>query len=106
VVNSAVSQVYSKPVEEVIGTTDYDNHPDEDVDSWRKQELEIMKNGETTYIHSETAHGVTRHLKTLKMPFRIATTGNIGLLGIQIDVTDLKQLEAQIGVLKKELGKK
>jgi len=103
VVNSAVSRVYNKPVEAVIGTTDYDNHPDEDVDSWRKQELEIMEKGETTYIHSETAQGITRHLKTVKMPLRIATTGNMGLLGIQFDVTDLKMLENKLQDVNQEL---
>jgi PAS domain S-box-containing protein len=103
VVNSAVSRVYNKPVEEVIGTTDYDNHPDEDVDSWRKQELEIMEKGETIYIHAETAQGITRHLKTIKMPLRIATTGNAGLLGIQFDVTEVKLLEKQVDELKIEL---
>jgi PAS domain S-box-containing protein len=92
-VNSAVANVYNKSTEQVIGTSDYDNHPDEDVDSWRKQEIEIMKNGETNYIHSETVGGISRHLNTIKMPFMIATTGNMGLLGIQFDVTQLKEKE-------------
>jgi PAS domain S-box-containing protein len=105
VVNNAVADVYNKPVEQVIGTTDYDNHPDEDVDSWRKQELEIMEKGETTYIHTETSHEVTRYLKTIKMPLQVATTGNTGLLGIQLDVTDLKLLEAQVVKLNSEVAK-
>jgi PAS domain S-box-containing protein len=100
VVNNAVASIYNKKAEQVIGTTDYDNHPDEDVDSWRKQEIEIMEKGETTYIHTETIGGITRYLKTIKMPLPIATTGNTGLLGIQLDVTDLKLLEAEVGKLR------
>jgi PAS domain S-box-containing protein len=100
VVNTAVAEIYNKRAEQVIGTSDYDNHPDEDVDSWRKQELEIMEKGETIYIHSETIGGKTRFLKTIKMPFRVATTGKNGLLGIQLDVTDLKLLESQVEKLK------
>jgi PAS domain S-box-containing protein len=92
-VNSAVANVYNKGTEQIIGTSDYDNHPDEDVDSWRKQELEIMEKGETNYIHSETTGGVTRHLNTIKMPFMIATTGKKGLLGIQFDVSEIKEKE-------------
>lgn len=93
VVNSAVSSVYNKTVKQIIGTSDFDNHPNEDVDSWRKQETEIMEKGENTYTHVETSNGVTRHLKTIKMPFRIATSGKTGLLGIQFDITREKELE-------------
>jgi len=92
-VNSAVADVYNKETDQIIGTSDYDNHPDEDVDNWRKQEIEIMEKGETNYIHSETTGGVTRHLNTIKMPFMIATTGKKGLLGIQFDVTAIKEKE-------------
>jgi PAS domain S-box-containing protein len=92
-VNSSVASVYNKKADQVIGTSDYDNHPDEDVDSWRKQEIEIMEKGETNYLHTETIGGVTRHLNTIKMPFMIATTAKKGLLGIQFDVTELKEKE-------------
>jgi PAS domain S-box-containing protein len=92
-VNSAVASVYNKNADEIIGTSDYDNHPDEDVDSWRKQEIDIMEKGETNYIHSETLGGISRHLNTIKMPFMIATTGKKGLLGIQFDVTEIKEKE-------------
>jgi len=104
VVNSAVASVYDKTPDQIIGTTDYDNHPNEDVDSWRKQEIEIMKEGTKVYVHSETdSKGVTRHLRTIKMPFMIATTGNIGLLGIQFDVTEQKLTEEKVHELKAEL---
>jgi len=106
VVNSAVANVYNKKVDQIIGTSDYDNHPDDDVESWRKQELEIMEKGETIYIHAETLDGKTTHLKTIKMPLRIATTGKTGLLGIQLDISDLKSLEEQVEKLKAEAGEK
>ena len=102
VVNSAVAAVYNKTVDQIIGTSDYDNHPDEDVDGWRKQEIEIMETGENTYMHSETLGGVTRHLKTIKMPFTIATTGKTGLLGIQFDVTDMKVLEEKLKEMRRK----
>jgi len=105
VVNTSVAAIYGKTTSDIIGTSDYDNHPDEDVDSWRKQELEIMKEGQKTYLHSEAIGGITRHLKTLKMPFNIATTESTGLLGIQLDVTEMKQLEDEVRVLKDEINK-
>ncbi|HLO59557.1 MAG TPA: PAS domain-containing protein [Bacteroidales bacterium] len=106
VVNDAVASVYNKRAEQIIGTSDYDNHPDEDVDSWRKQELEIIKKGETTYIHKENQQGKIRYLNTMKCPFVLATTGETGLLGIQVDVTDLKILEEEVQKLKTEIKKK
>jgi hypothetical protein len=65
-----------------------------------------MKEGQKTYLHTEAIGGKTRHLKTLKMPFDIATTGNTGLLGIQLDVTEMKQLEEEVKALKAEMNKK
>ncbi len=103
VVNNAVASVYDKNPEQIIGTSDYDNHPNEDVDSWRKQELEIVSKGETTYLHKESLQDKSTFLKTTKMPFMLATTGKTGLLGIQFDVTDLKILEEQVHELKAEV---
>ncbi len=104
VVNSAVASVYDKTPDQIIGTTDYDNHPNEDVDSWRKQELEIMQEGTKVYVHSETdSKGITRHLRTIKMPLKIATTGHTGLLGIQFDITDMTVMEKKLEEVNKEI---
>ena len=103
IVNSSVAAVYNKTVDQVIGTSDYDNHPDEDVDGWRIQELEIMEKGEKTYMHSETTGEVTRFLKTIKMPFHIATTDKTGLLGTQFDVTEMKLLEEKLEAVNREI---
>jgi PAS domain S-box-containing protein len=104
VVNSAVAAVYNKSAEQIIGTSDYDNHPDEDVDSWRAQELEIVKKGESaTYLHEEKFQGKIRYLNTIKMPFKLATTGKTGLLGIQFDITEVRMLKNEIAALNKEI---
>ncbi len=102
VVNEAVSSIYNKSPEQIIGTTDFDNHPDDDVASWRKQELEIIESGEKTYLHVEKVNGRETHLKTTKSPFVMSTTGKTGLLGIQLDVTDLKIMEDEVKRLRDE----
>jgi PAS domain S-box-containing protein len=102
IANSAVAAIYNKKANQIIGTTDYDNHPGEDVDSWRKQEVEIMKKGKKSYLHTEVSGGVKRHLKTIKMPFKVATTGKTGLLGMQFDVTDMKLLEDKLEEMKRK----
>jgi PAS domain S-box-containing protein len=103
VVNSAVASIYNKSPEQIIGTTDYDNHPDENVDEWRKQELEIIKKGASTYVHLEKIKGKQHYLNTTKMPFELATSGKTGLLGIQFDISDVKVLEEKIASLTKEI---
>lgn len=105
VVNTAVASVYNKTPEQIIGTSDYDNHPDDDVDSWRAQELEIVNSGEKTYLHLEKMKSGSRYLNTTKMPFVLATTGKTGLLGIQFDVTDMKMMEEKVEALKAKVEK-
>jgi len=95
-VNSQVADVYNKTPEEIIGTSDYENHPDEDVDSWRKQELDIMRMGKQEYTFEETIGGKKRLLRTIKMPFVLPTSGETGLLGIQFDITNYKQMAEEI----------
>jgi PAS domain S-box-containing protein len=103
VVNSSVASIYNKTPEQIIGTTDYDNHPDENVDEWRKQELEIIMKGASTYVHLEKIKGQQHYLNTTKMPFELATSGQTGLLGIQFDISDVKVLEEKIAALTKEI---
>jgi PAS domain S-box-containing protein len=102
IVNEAVSSIYNKTPEQIIGTTDFDNHPNEDVAGWRKQELDIVKTGEKSYLHIEKQNGHKRYLNTTKVPFILATTGEKGLLGIQVDVTDLKIMEEEVKRLLEE----
>lgn len=98
--NSAVAAVYSKTVEELIGTSDFENHPYEDAKQYREQELKIMKLGKQTYIQEEAITGELKLLRTTKLPFYIAHLEQTGLLGFQFDVTNevmnerkLKELE-------------
>ena len=103
--NSEVARVYNKKVEELIGTSDFDNHPHDLAKEYRAKELEIMEKGAETYIQEETLTGEMRYLKTTKMPFKIAITGKTGLLGFQIDITETKIMEDKVKQLKTELDK-
>jgi PAS domain S-box-containing protein len=101
--NSEVAKVYSKTVDELIGTSDFDNHPLEDAKVYREKELEIMAKGAETYVQEESLTGSKRFLKTTKMPFVVATTGKTGLLGIQIDVTEFVEMEQRSHEATEEL---
>jgi len=101
--NSEVAKVYNKKVEELIGTSDFDNHPHDQAKEYRAKELEILEKGGETYIQEESLTGEMRYLRTTKMPFKIATTGKTGLMGIQMDVTDFIRIEQENKEKEEEL---
>jgi len=91
--NQAVANVYNKTVDELIGSTDFDNHDIKDAKEYRAKEEFIMENGAETFLQTEDITGELRHMKTIKMPFFIDHLNETGLLGIQLDVTSEKELE-------------
>jgi PAS domain S-box-containing protein len=101
--NSEVAKVYNKSVEELIGTSDFDNHTLKDAKVYRAKELEIIANGAETYIQEESLTGSKRFLKTTKMPFHLPHLNKTGLIGFQIDVTDAILLEDKIKKLNAEI---
>lgn len=103
--NSEVARVYHKKVNEMIGTSDFDNHPYEQAKQYREKELEILARGGETYIQEETLTGEVRYLQTTKKPFHIPGTGETGLLGFQIDVTETRRLQDTVEKLKKEIAR-
>lgn len=96
--NSALAEGYNKNINELIGTSDFDNFDHKLANEWRKIELEIMSSGKpnTCYEDFPDANGQIRKLYCVKMPFRFADTGEIGILGYQVDVTEIKRLEDQV----------
>jgi PAS domain S-box-containing protein len=103
--NSAVANLYDCTVEELIGKSDYDFYPKETADKFRAEELNIMREGKQSWLQAEEQKGVTARLYTTKMPFYIKTREETGLLGIQIDITDIvNQGEGISDELLKEKG--
>lgn len=100
--NSAVAKVYNRTVEQLLGTTDSDFFEEDLAQSYREQELEIMELGAKTYIQEEELTGELRFLKTTKMPFYVPYKEEQGLLGIQIDVTDMLNNERKLRKSEKE----
>jgi PAS domain S-box-containing protein len=101
--NSAVSRLYDKTVEDMIGTTDFDYHTREEAVKLREKELEIIEKGADTYLEEESLSGELRMMKTTKIPFYIPHLGQTGILGYQTDVTELNNLEVKIQQLQAEL---
>lgn len=92
IVNTVVAKAHHMSVDELVGKSDFDFVDAETAQQWRNQELEIIRKGSETYIFNDTIGGETKTLKSTKMAFPIPHLNEIGLLGIQTDITELESL--------------
>lgn len=99
-VNTVVAKAHHMTINELIGKSDFDFVDAETAQDWRNQELEIIKKGSETYVFTENLDGEDKILKSTKMAFFIHHLNQMGLLGIQTDITELQNLKAQVEYLK------
>ncbi|MCK5210707.1 MAG: PAS domain-containing protein, partial [Cyclobacteriaceae bacterium] len=100
IANKKVADAHGLPLFELIGKSDYDFVDKETADAWRKQELEIMKKGEEKYVFEDTLGGKKTILESIKKVFNIRSINQVGLLGIQNDITEKVELEARLKELE------
>ena len=94
-VNTVVAKAHHMTIDELVGKSDFDFVDRETAQQWRNQELEIIKKGSETYVFNEAIGGEEKTLKSTKMAFFIPHLNEIGLLGIQTDITELQMLREQ-----------
>lgn len=96
--NSALAAGYKKSVDELVGKNDFDLFPKELATKFWQIEEQIISTGKpfTMYEDFPDANGEVRTLYTMKMPFRFPDTKKVGILGYQVDVTDIKRMENKI----------
>ncbi|MFN7609891.1 MAG: PAS domain-containing protein, partial [bacterium] len=84
-------------IDDIIGKTDYDfNWPKKTVDGYRKLDREVLESGISRLNVEEsvvTSDGKTLYLLANKIPIRNQAGETIGILGINIDITDRKEAE-------------
>jgi two-component system, cell cycle sensor histidine kinase and response regulator CckA len=107
-VNQAVAEAYGTTVEDLRGRTDADfaSSPDE-VAHFRADDLEVIRGGKAKDIPEETitdASGRVRRLHTTKIPFTYSGTTLPAVLGVAVDVTEKRRLEAQLVQAQKMEG--
>ena len=95
--NRAVAEAYGTTPEGLLCKTDADfASSQEEVRRFRADDLEVIESGQAKVIPEERltdAGGRERVLRTTKIPFTFANSELPALLGVAIDVTEIKKAE-------------
>ncbi len=98
--NRTVAEAYGITVEELIGKRDSDYHPpDEELDHFLANDRAVIDTGQALFIPEEVfvdVRGKRHVLQTTKIPFTAAGSNQPAVLGVAIDVTDLKRAEEEL----------
>lgn len=90
----------AETVEEVVGKTDFNFSPQELAEQYFADEQRIFQTGEPLILHEEPIFDhetrTTRWVLTIKVPFRNAQGDIAGLVGMNRDITKLKETEAAL----------
>jgi PAS domain S-box-containing protein len=99
-VNQAVAETHGTTVEGLLGKTDADVNPNrEEVEAFRRDDLEVMDSGRERVIPEEVvtdAAGKRHWLYTVKRPLLGPDGVAEQVLGVATDITDRKQTEEQL----------
>lgn len=92
-INKAVSDFHHMSIEELIGKSDYDLYDADLAKEWHEAELEIIRTGKKEFITDDNG----KFLYTIKMPFFIAPINETGLLGYQLDISEIDAITRKFG---------
>ncbi|MRR13980.1 PAS domain S-box protein, partial [archaeon] len=102
--NKSLSDAYDIPVAELIGKYDADFvKSGNEVIRFRANDEDVLRSGEQKVIPEEIltdAQGNARILQTTKIPFTFSGTTTPAVLGISVDITEIKK--AQTALLESE----
>lgn len=104
--NTAVADAHNMTVPELVGTSDFDFFEKDVAQGYRDKEVEIVTSGDPVYFPAEVfknPYGEDRILQTTKLPFYIPQLKQMGLLGIQFDITEIKNLEKNFEAQKESM---
>jgi PAS domain S-box-containing protein len=97
--NPALAELAGRSVEEILGKDDFDLVADKgQAEAYRANDLAVIQSGNKMVISEEPRtdlSGRTRFLQTIKIPFIVAETGETAVLGVCMDITERKRIDAR-----------
>jgi PAS domain S-box-containing protein len=82
---------------EVIGKTDFDFYPHDLAEKYRGDDLLVLAEGQRRELEEQNlANGKLRTVRVVKTPVKDEHGNTVGVLGIFWDVTEQRELEAQL----------
>ncbi len=99
-VNKAIAQALNTTPEELLSKKDKDFLNNiEQITKSRDEDFDIIVSNTEKHIPEETyirADGSKRYLQTTKIPFKFSANSRPAILGVSVDITDLKQTELSL----------
>jgi len=87
----------SASTNDLIGKTDFDLWPKPLAEAYRADDLEIMKTGKQKVVEEFIGgSGLNKWFETYRAPLYDADRNIIGIIGLSKDITDRKQMEAEL----------
>ncbi len=104
-VNSAVAKYHKMKSKEMFGKSDFDFFEADIAKNLYNEEQEILRTNQgKTIRHEETKDGITTVVLTRKIPFQISYLQELGILGIQSDITELERIQEVIKIKDNEIA--
>jgi PAS domain S-box-containing protein len=98
--NRAIADANGTTVEDAIGKTDTDfSATPEEAHNFHEDDLAVIREGTPRTIAAEPftdVNGNVRYLQTTKIPFQFGPDKTPSLLGVAVDITDLKRSEQRL----------
>jgi PAS domain S-box-containing protein len=97
--NAAIAHAHGLTVDAMLGKRETDIASPDEVERFEHDDSEVIKTGNQKIIHEETftrADGKRRILQTVKIPFAFSESNITAVLGVSIDITDLKEYQEML----------
>lgn len=104
--NEAVAAAYGTTVDGIVNTYQKDlHHSKEELEDFLASDRKVIDGKIPVFIPEESFtdyNGVTHKIQTLKIPFEVAESKEPAILGVANDITDLKEAENSLKLIKAE----